>query len=81
MGEFYDTRQGMAENPPAINRRLERRFPDQFELGEGVFVLQSDEVERLNLTPAERIQLRPYYELAPLGDIGSRPRRHTACCI
>jgi hypothetical protein len=58
----FATRQGMAENPPAINRRLQRQFPGQYALGEGVFVLKADEVERLNLSPAERGLLRPYYE-------------------
>src|SRR5262249_30181481 len=65
--ELYDTRQGMAENPPAISRRLQRRCPGQYEIGEGVFVLRPDEVERLKLTPDEQARLRPYYELAACG--------------
>jgi adenine-specific DNA-methyltransferase len=67
LGAFYHTRQGMAENPPMINRRLQRRFPDRYEIGEGVFVLRPDEVERLHLTPTERACLRPFYELAACG--------------
>jgi adenine-specific DNA-methyltransferase len=67
LGELYDTRQGMAENPPAINGRLLRRFPGCYTIGEGVFVLRPDEVNRLQLVPAERDLLRPYYELAACG--------------
>src|SRR5262249_7671295 len=63
----YVTRQGMAENPPAINRRLLREFADQYTLGEGVFVLRADEVERLNATQAEQELLRPYYEATAVG--------------
>src|SRR5262249_46131851 len=62
LGRAYPTRQGMAENPPAINGRLQREFPGRFALGEGVFVLRTDEIERLSLSPAERELLRPYYE-------------------
>ena len=54
----------MAENPPRINRRLHRESPDLYAPGEGVFVLQADEIERLNLSLAEHRLLRPYYELS-----------------
>jgi hypothetical protein len=67
LGEAYPTRQGMAENPPVINRRLQREFPDRFALGEGVFVLRTDEIEHLSLAPAERQLLRPYYETSAVG--------------
>jgi len=78
LGESFDTRQGMAENPPVINRRLARRFPGHYETGEGVFVLRTDEVERLQLTPAERALLRPYYELAACGRyrLANEPTQH-----
>ena len=48
LAESYDTRQGIAENPPRINRRLHREAPHRYALGEGVFVLQADEIERLH---------------------------------
>lgn len=67
LGEWYDTRQGMAENPPAINRRLHREFSGHFPVGMGVFVLQSDEVDRLNLCAAERALLRAYYDTSAVG--------------
>jgi len=75
LGQACATRQGMAENPPAINRRLQREHPDRYVLGEGVFVLQAHEIERLNLSPAEQGLLRPYYETTAVGRyrLGDRP--------
>ncbi len=67
LAESYDTRQGIAENPPRINRRLHGEAPHRYAPGEGVFVLQADEIERLHLSPAERRLLRPYYELSSAG--------------
>jgi adenine-specific DNA-methyltransferase len=67
LAESFDTRQGIAENPPRINRRLHREAPHRYAPGEGVFVLQADEIERLHLSPAEHRLLRPYYELSATG--------------
>jgi hypothetical protein len=67
LSQAYATRQGMAENPPAISRRLQRQFPNLYALGEGVFVLRADEIELLNLAPVEQELLRPYYETADVG--------------
>ena len=69
--EFGLIRQGIAENPPAINRRTMERFPEdalsqQWNLGEGVFSLQSSEVDRLSLTQGEAKLLRPYHDLCDL---------------
>ena len=57
----------MAENPPTINRRLHREFGGRFAVGTGVFVLVPDEVDRLNLSSAERALLRPYYDTKAVG--------------
>jgi hypothetical protein len=67
LGECYQTRQGMAENPPVINRRLQREFAGRYQIGEGVFVLDRYEVERLGLSQAERGLLRPYYDTHVVG--------------
>jgi SAM-dependent methyltransferase len=64
LGESFATRQGMAENPPRINRRLYREAPERYPLGEGVFVLTASEIERLRLLPTEQRLLRPYYDLS-----------------
>jgi SAM-dependent methyltransferase len=77
LGAAYDTRQGMAENPPAINGRLHREF-GQFPTGMGVFVLRSDEVDCLQLSAAERTLLRPYYDTKAVGRyrIANEPTHH-----
>ena len=67
LGDSYDTRQGMAENPPKINRRLHLEFGGRFPIGAGVFVLHAHEVERLNLSTSERNLLRPYYDTKAVG--------------
>ena len=67
LGAAYDTRQGMAENPPAINGRLHREFGGQFSVGTGVFVLRAGEVDQLQLSAAERALLRPYYDTKAVG--------------
>lgn len=63
LSDSFETRQGMAENPPAISRRLAERFPSSgpYLFGEGVFVLTPAELDRLALTPKERCLLRPYF--------------------
>lgn len=62
LSEFYEVRQGIAENPPVITSRHCREFGQQFRRGEGVFVLTAEEIETLDLSDAERSFLRPYYE-------------------
>jgi hypothetical protein len=62
LGELFDTRQGMAENPPTISRRIEREFDGRYVAGEGVFVLSAVEVARLRLTRDEASLLRPYFD-------------------
>ncbi len=75
-------RQGIAENPAAINRRTLVRFREEssargWKLGEGVFALRSEEVDRLALEPEESKLLRPYHDLCDLGRywIASQPSR------
>jgi adenine-specific DNA-methyltransferase len=75
-------RQGIAENPATINRRTIERFRDfpasaDWKLGEGVFSLQDDEVERLGFSEHEARLLRPYHDLCDLGRYWSarRPSR------
>jgi hypothetical protein len=61
LGERFDVRQGMAENPPKIGPRAARNSAGRFRAGEGVFVLSDDEIESLGLSPPERELLRPYF--------------------
>jgi SAM-dependent methyltransferase len=67
LGQLFDTRQGMAENPPTINRRTEREFAGRYKAGEGVFVLRDDEIRQLDPTRSERALLRPYFDTVELG--------------
>jgi adenine-specific DNA-methyltransferase len=67
LGECYDVRQGMAENPPVINARLNRTVANRYRIGEGVFVLSAEELEALEFGAVERRHLRPYFEASRLG--------------
>src|SRR5205823_1721803 len=60
-------RQGIAENPASINRKVNSRFGDRWTIGEGVFTLTKDELARLRLGANERSLLRPYHDLRDLG--------------
>ena len=62
LDHFFETRQGIAENPPCVTRRLCQEFPGRYKLGAGVFVLSAEEIAGLNLLPIERELLRPYFD-------------------
>lgn len=66
VGDQFEVRQGVAENPPTITRNHLARFPGRWSVGEGVFVLTQTEIEQLGLTTAERQLLRPYWETREL---------------
>lgn len=63
--ELFEVRQGIAENPPRITRK-QSLADSSLRKGEGVFVLTSEEVDRLQLSENERYLVRPYYETAVL---------------
>ncbi len=67
LGQLGKVRQGIAENPAAVNRRTNAKHGNRWRVGEGVFALRPDEVERLNLSEGEKRLLRPYHDLADLG--------------
>ncbi|MEX1223893.1 MAG: hypothetical protein WEA31_05025, partial [Pirellulales bacterium] len=67
LGELGLVRQGIAENPATVNRRTNARFGNRWQVGQGVFSLSCEEVERLQLSPAERQLLRPYSQPSELG--------------
>lgn len=62
LDHFFETRQGIAENPPCVTRRLCQEFPGRYKLGAGVFVLSAEEIAGLDLLPIERELLRPYID-------------------
>jgi len=57
----FEVRQGIAENPPRITRAHQRIWPDLPPVGTGVFVLTTDELRQLELSPAEETLVRPYH--------------------
>jgi adenine-specific DNA-methyltransferase len=67
LGELFEVRQGMAENPPCISKRHVEEFQERYQIGEGVFVLAPEEVESLNLSEKEQALLRPYYKSHAVG--------------
>lgn len=68
-------RQGIAENPPQINAKTNKRYGNRWKTGEGVFALQADELAALRLPEQDRELLRPYHDLCDLGrySIASQP--------
>jgi adenine-specific DNA-methyltransferase len=73
LADEFEVRQGIAENPPRLTRGHLRTWPDLPPVGTGVFVLTSDELRQLDLSPVEHALVRPYhrpqaiqrYHLAP----------------
>jgi hypothetical protein len=66
VGEAFDVRQGIAENPPRITKPLAAKFDHAWPIGTGVFVLSESELAGLGLTDAERVFARPYYSTRSL---------------
>lgn len=62
LGDHFEVRQGIAENPPTITRRHIELYPNRWPVGTGVFVLTREEVAELGLSPIETKLLRPYWE-------------------
>ena len=64
LGEVFEVRQGIAENPPFVTKAIAAELGDPSLAGRGVFVLTEAEVESLELSARERSLLRPYYALS-----------------
>ncbi|MBS0205171.1 MAG: N-6 DNA methylase [Planctomycetes bacterium] len=67
LGEWFDVRQGMAENPPFVTKAAALELGDERLVGQGVFVLTAEEVAALQLSEQELTLLRPYYGLSTIG--------------
>lgn len=87
LGDLFEVRQGIAENPPFVTRAAAAELDDPALAGSGVFVLTDQEVAALELSPHEQSLLRPYYALSAIGrfQVASQPThwllyltRHTA---
>ncbi|MBN2022870.1 MAG: N-6 DNA methylase [Pirellulales bacterium] len=66
LGRLGIVRQGIAENPAAINARTNRRFGDRWTVGQGVFSLTPEELDALALPPREQTLVRPYFDARDL---------------
>lgn len=64
LGEVFEVRQGIAENPPFVTKAIAAELNDSSLTGTGVFVLTEGEVESLGLSKRERSLLKPYYILS-----------------
>lgn len=78
LGDFYEVRQGIAENPPFVTRKAALELGDAQLAGRGVFVLTDHEVDRLQLNDDERALLRPYYALSAIErfQVAAKPTHH-----
>ncbi len=74
LGEQFDVRQGIAENPPFVTRAIREELGDGLEVGDGLFVLTSEEVAALGLSETERTLLRPYYVARTVARFGLPPQ-------
>ncbi|HEY4260456.1 MAG TPA: Eco57I restriction-modification methylase domain-containing protein [Schlesneria sp.] len=64
LADQFDVRQGMAENPPFVTRAAALELGAHVTMGQGVFVLTTDEIAGLDLSDEEASLLRPYYALS-----------------
>ncbi len=67
VADAFTVRQGIAENPPFVTRKMAAELPIPLDVGSGVFVLTSAEVADLNLTDDERALLCPYFVTRSIG--------------
>ena len=65
LGDLFEVRQGIAENPPRVTRKQALEHPE-YRTGEGVFVLTAEELQQLNLSVTEGACVRPYYSAAEI---------------
>lgn len=72
LGQRFDVRQGLVENPPRLTRKhveqleAEKTEGGPWRVGAGVFVLTVEEVAALQLSDRERCLLKPFYALSAI---------------
>ena len=62
LSHYFEVRQGIAQNPDRISRKVAKEFDGEFAKGEGVFVVSPTELSQLGLSTSERKFVRPFYE-------------------
>ena len=58
--EVMDITQGVVQNPDRVNIKMAKKY--KLNKGDGVFILNSDELKRLKLTHEEKYFIRPFYD-------------------
>jgi len=74
LGDVFDVRQGIAENPPFVTKGFAAELGDMSLVGRGVFVLTDMELAAMRLSAEERSLLRPYFALASIGRFALAPQ-------
>ncbi len=67
LGELGEIRQGIAENPASIGKKVNEKYGRRWKVGQGVFALTESEVRGLKLNKDENKLLRSYHDLCDLG--------------
>ena len=74
LGEVFDVRQGIAENPPFVTSVLADELGHAAWKGRGVFVLTELEITAMRLSDAERSLLRPYFTISAISRFALAPQ-------
>jgi adenine-specific DNA-methyltransferase len=69
----HEIAQGIVAPQDALNKKAVTQLGQRFTLGQGVFVLDSTELEMLELSAAERALVKPYFTTQELGRYWGRP--------
>lgn len=67
LGTLGIVRQGIAENPSTIGKKVNLKFKNKWKTGEGVFSLTPSEVKSLKFDINEKKLLRQYHDLCDIG--------------
>jgi len=62
LSEFCNVNQGIVTGADKVSRKHIKEFKVDAEVGDGIFVLSDDEIDKLNLTLSERQIMRPWYK-------------------
>jgi adenine-specific DNA-methyltransferase len=68
LDDFYETSVGVQESPDKLaSKNILEKVKDKFKAGEGVFVINKEELNQLNLTNEELKIIKPYLNSSHLG--------------
>jgi len=66
LGNFFDVSQGVVEAPDKVNKKniLKTNHKNDMDIGDGIFVLTKEEIEKLELSEAESQIIKTYASLS-----------------